>query len=133
MNNCPCGRNKPYAVCCEPVHNDIQLAITAEDLMRSRYSAFTLGMGSYLFKSHHSTTRVESEKNAIEKWAKSVQWMRLEVLNTTKGMANDTNGTVEFKAFFMEAGKLQIIHENSTFSKENGHWVYLGMVSDVSP
>jgi SEC-C motif-containing protein len=125
MTNCPCGRNKAYAECCQRIHDNMSMAITAEDLMRSRYSAFTLCLGDYLFESHHSKNRVVADKLNIEKWAKSVQWMSLEVLDTSNGLVNDEFGTVEFKAFFIEAGKLQIIHENSTFSKENGHWVYV--------
>lgn len=126
--NCPCGRNKSYTDCCKLIHLDITKAQTAEDLMRSRYAAFTLGMGDYLFKSQSSKTRVEADKEAIQKWSKSVQWMSLDILNTTQGLANDTYGTVEFKAFFMERGKLDVIHENSTFGIENGHWVYVDAI-----
>ena len=35
-------------------------------------------------------------------------------------------GTVEFKAHFMENSAINVIHENSEFCKEDGHWVYLG-------
>lgn len=125
MNNCPCGRSKTYENCCGAIHQNIELAFTAEDLMRSRYSAFVKGNGDYLYKSHSENTRKESEKKDIERWAKSVQWMNLDVLNTNKGSKSDKQGTVEFKAFFIEGGKLQVIHENSFFSKENGHWVYV--------
>ena len=125
---CPCGRNKTYVKCCGMAHKDILLAKTAEDLMRSRYTAFTLGGGDYLFESHYSKARKLSDKKSIQNWAKSVQWMKLDVLNSTKGSENDNEGTVEFKAYFMEAGKLDTIHENSLFTKENGHWVYVDAV-----
>lgn len=124
--NCPCGRKKLYAQCCEMIHKDIFNAKTAEDLMRSRYTAFTLGDVDYLMASQHSSTKEEAQKEEIQNWAKSVQWMKLDVLNRTKGLENDTVGTVAFKAFFKEGGRLDEIHENSTFCKENGHWVYLG-------
>tara|TARA_R110001583_G_scaffold14849_6_gene61795 strand:+ start:20 stop:325 length:306 start_codon:yes stop_codon:yes gene_type:complete len=95
--------------------------------MRSRYSAFVLANIDYLQKSHHSKTRPSKKENRdIEKWTKSVKWLKLEVLKTTKGIANDTIGTVEFKAFFMENGAINVIHENSKFSIENNHWVYVG-------
>ncbi len=128
INACPCGRNKWYTECCEPNHKNVKQAKTAEDLMRSRYTAFTLGKGDYLFKSQSSQTRKSTDIKPIEKWAKSVQWMKLDVLNTTKGGENDTEGTVEFNAYFMEGGKLDTIHENSLFTKENGHWVYVDAV-----
>ena len=128
MRNCPCGHLKPYEECCKIIHIDIKKAITAEDLMRSRYAAFALGNGDYLFNSHDAKTRITADKKAIENWAKSVQWMSLEIINSTLGTESDATGTVEFKAFFIEAGKLDTIHENSKFRKENDHWVYVDRV-----
>ncbi|AXT55272.1 Sec-C motif domain protein [Aquimarina sp. MMG015] len=126
MNKCYCGKDKSYNNCCGTVHKDILKASTAEDLMRSRYSAFVLTNGDYLMKSHHSTTRPLKEKKSIVTWAKSVNWVKLEVLNTTDGLEYDMKGTVEFKAFYFEKNKIECIHENSAFIKENGYWVYLG-------
>ncbi len=124
--NCYCGNQKSYSNCCEQAHNDISTALTAEQLMRSRYSAFVLANGDYLMKSHHSKTRPILRKESIVKWAKSVQWIKLEVLETSKGLQNDTKGTVTFNAHFNENGKVDVIHEKSAFVKENNHWTYLG-------
>ncbi|WP_378174300.1 YchJ family protein [Aquimarina sp. SS2-1] len=126
MSKCHCGRLLSYDVCCRRIHQDITLARTAEDLMRSRYSAFVVADGDYLMKSHHSSTRPLKEKKSIVKWTKSVNWVKLEVLNSSKGSESDEEGTVAFKAFYFENGALEIIHENSKFVKENGFWVYLG-------
>ncbi len=124
--SCPCGSNKEYSNCCERIHKDIFKAKTAEQLMRSRYTAFTLGDVDYLMDSQHSTTRDTEDKTEIENWAKSVRWIKLEILNSTQGQDTDEQGTVEFRAHFEEEGKRDQIHENSTFCKENGHWVYVG-------
>lgn len=104
---------------------DIKKVQTAEQLMRSRYSAFVLADGDYLMKSHHATTRPIKEKKSIVKWAKSVQWIRLEILEATDGLLNHEKGTVRFKAFFFENGSVQVIQENSLFKKENGIWFYM--------
>ena len=130
MSKCYCGRPKLYDVCCGEIHKTSKKAITAEDLMRSRYSAFVLAKGDYLMRSHHSSTRPLKEKKAIIKWAKSVKWVRLEVLHTTNGSGFDEEGTVEFKAFYFENGALEVIHENSQFVKENEYWMYLGEVNN---
>ncbi len=124
---CPCGSGKDYALCCEIAHSNICNIDTAEQLMRSRYSAFFLADGDYLHKSHHSNTRPKrkSERNEIVKWTKSVVWIKLEIVNTSDGLKYDNTGSVEFKAYYMENGKPGIIHENSSFQKENGHWVYV--------
>ena len=125
---CPCGKKMPYLKCCGQFHESIQLVKTAEDLMRSRYTAFTKGMGDYLMISHHSTTRPNSEKDEIEKWAKSAEWDHLEIVSKFKGGPTDSIGVVEFKAFFhvtsFGSKKMDCIHEKSEFLKENGHWVY---------
>ena len=99
---------------------------TAQQLMRSRYSAFVLANGDYLMETHHSSTRPTSEKKAIVKWAKSVEWIKLEVQEATKGLEKDEEGTVTFNAYFYETGKVDVIHEKSAFIKENNKWYYLG-------
>jgi len=129
MNNqpCPCGTTLPYSQCCKKAHDDIFSVTTAEQLMRSRYSAYVLAIGDYLWLSHHSSTRPKKHRERKEtiKWAKSVQWMKLDVLRTVAGAANDTHGEVHFKAYFSAGGHIECIDEHSTFCKENGHWVYL--------
>ncbi|MDG1475512.1 MAG: YchJ family metal-binding protein [Vicingaceae bacterium] len=125
--SCNCGSGKSYASCCEIAHQDITQVKTAEQLMRSRYTAFTLAYGDYLMESHHVSTRPLSEKAEIVAWAKSVEWDKLEVKSTNKGLENDKEGTVKFKAHFKENGKQRFIKENSKFIKENGVWYYLGL------
>lgn len=125
--NCYCGNLKDYVNCCEKIHKDLANAKTAEQLMRSRYSAFVLANGDFLMKSHYSKTRPTSEKKAIVAWAKSVNWIKLEIIDTTMGLENDTNGTVTFNAYFYQHGKVDVIHEKSAFKKENKHWKYLGL------
>lgn len=117
--NCPCNPSKLYKDCCFKAHNNIKDVISAEQLMRSRYSAFVLADIKYLHKSHHSTTRLsKKEYKELEKWTKSVEWVKLEIINTTEY-------TVHFHAFFKENGNLESIQENSIFCKENNYWVYL--------
>ena len=102
-------------------------AKTAEQLMRSRYSAFVLAKGDYLIESHHSKTRKPKEKKAIVDWAKSVEFIKLEITETTNGLEHNTEGTVTFNAYFYEHGNVEVIHEKSAFVKENNHWKYLGL------
>lgn len=125
--NCYCGNTKSYKDCCEVYHKNGGKTETAEQLMRSRYSAFVLANGDYLMLTHHSASRPIHEKKAIVKWAKSVEWIKLEILQTSKGNENDTDGTVTFNAYFYELGKVNVIHEKSAFIKENNQWTYLGL------
>jgi len=124
MNDCPCGSKRSINECCYAIISGKRNAVTAEELMRSRYVAFTLADGAYLMKSHHPETRPVKDRKAIESWAKSVQWIGLVILNKELGEAPDNKGYVEFKAIFSEQGKLAEIHEKSLFKKENGTWFY---------
>jgi len=128
MINCPCGKTRNYQECCGQAHSNPSFIKTAEDLMRSRYSAFTLANGPYLIETHHSETRKHVDEKEIVDWAKSVKWERLEIMNKSQGLENDDMGTVEFKAYFKEKGKPSYIHENSLFKREYGVWKYYGRI-----
>ncbi len=119
--NCYCGTEKSYIDCCEIFHKNNGVTETAQQLMRSRYSAFVLANGDYLMQTHHKSTRPIKERKAIVKWAKSVQWLKLEVLSFTID-------TVKFNAHFLQDGIPEVIHENSKFVKENNRWFYKGFV-----
>lgn len=123
---CYCGNKKTYTACCEVFHLNKGKTETAEQLMRSRYSAFVLANGDYLMQTHHCSTRPIKEKKAIVKWTKSVDWIKLEVLETTKGLEKDLEGTVTFNAYFYKNESTELIHEKSAFLKENDTWYYLG-------
>jgi len=125
--SCPCGLQNTYEECCGKIHKSIFNAKTAEQLMRSRYTAFVKAKGNYLMQSHHSSTRPIKDKKALVNWAKSVSWIKLEVLETFMGKEKDSEGTVTFKAIFYENGKINSIDEKSAFIKEHNHWVYLGL------
>ncbi|MGQ1786724.1 MULTISPECIES: YchJ family protein [unclassified Saccharicrinis] len=125
MNSiCPCGSNKAANICCLPIIKGYKNAQTAEELMRSRYTAFTFADVEYLMASQHSKTRNIKEKKEIKKWAQSVSWIGLSILSRKNGLPNDDSASVEFKAVFMESGLLNHIHEISIFEKEAGKWVY---------
>lgn len=121
---CYCKSEKPFNKCCEPFISGEDNAKTAEQLMRSRYSGFVLASINYLMSTHHASSRPFNERKAILKWTKSVKWIGLEIVNKKAGLENDLEGWVEFKATYIENGKIECIHENSYFVKENGNWFY---------
>jgi SEC-C motif domain protein len=121
---CPCGSGLTYAECCGPLHDGTRTAATAEQLMRSRYSAFAVGDPAYLLATWHSTTRPHSLDLDPE-----VRWTGLEVLATTGGALLAAEGTVEFRAHHVVDGRSGAQHENSRFVREDGRWRYLDGVS----
>lgn len=123
--NCPCGSGNSYATCCGAIIEGRQAAPTAERLMRSRYTAFTLANGDYLMKSWDPQTRDLEEQVSLEQWARSVNWIKLQIFNTEAGTEEDETGTVSFRAWYREKGKLRQIAEKSFFQKINGTWIYV--------
>ncbi|MEW2358104.1 YchJ family metal-binding protein [Spirillospora sp. NPDC029432] len=113
---CPCGSSAPYRDCCGRLHRGQAQARTAEELMRSRFSAFAVRDAAYLLKSWHPGTRPRT----IDLPA-GLRWERLEILNTAEGSPFHTKGTVEFRAYHSQ-GEL---HEVSRFVRHEGAWVYL--------
>jgi SEC-C motif-containing protein len=113
---CPCGTGLPYPECCGRLHDGTATAATAEQLMRSRYSAFVVGDPAYLQQTWHPSTRPRSLQLDPD-----VRWTGLEIVATTGGAMLDTEGTVEFRAH--RVGGVQ--SELSRFRRENGRWFYL--------
>lgn len=117
---CPCGLPAPYADCCGRLHDGHTSATTAEQLMRSRYSAFVVRDAAYLLRTWYSANRPR-ELHLDD----DIEWTGLEILNTTAGSPFHTEGTVEFRATYEANGTPGNQHENSHFTRENGSWVYV--------
>ncbi len=117
---CPCGSGQAYAKCCEPYHKEEQLPQTAQQLMRSRYSAFVKGMNEYLLQSWHESTRPEHLQLEA-----GVNWFGLRIIDNQAGGADDIEGFVEFEAEFAGHDRLQCLHERSRFLREEGRWYYV--------
>jgi SEC-C motif-containing protein len=121
---CPCGSDKKYKECCGLVHQDMVYAKTAEDLMRARYTAFVLADGDFLIESFHADTKKPEMKEQLVAWAKSMEWIGLDILRTRQGQEGDEEGVVEFKAHFKEGRKIRVLQQRSKFVREFGSWRY---------
>ena len=124
MGNCPCGSEIDYSECCNPLIHENKPALTAEALMRSRYTAFTEAAVDYIRATTHPDHRAQFDSNAIRDWAENSQWQGLEILNTTAGMEADETGEVEFIATYTQKGIETKHHENSQFRKKDGRWFF---------
>ena len=132
---CPCG-GASYASCCGPYIAGDALPPTAETLMRSRYTAFTLRDEPYLLATWHASTRPIDALFAEEE---KVHWLGLEVksalrLRQRKAESDDQTeeihrDSVEFVARYKVNGRAHRLHEVSRFVREAGdggmRWFYL--------
>jgi SEC-C motif-containing protein len=124
QRRCPCGSGLSYADCCGRLHDGTATAATAEQLMRSRYSAFALGLPEYLRATWHPTTRPRDLD-----LDPGVHWTGLDILATSGGSLLDAEGTVEFRAHYVAAGAAGAQHERSRFVRDAGAWRYLDGVA----
>lgn len=131
---CPCGSGSSYDNCCEPLIKGTKLPETAEQLMRSRYSAFVKADVEYLKKTLAPESRSDFDMVATKKWAEEAQWKGLKIMSTEKGTTDDNKGTVEFVATYVVDGEGLDHHEVSKFRKaDSGQWYFVDGDSHTHP
>lgn len=133
---CPCGGGA-YGSCCGPLIAGEQLAVTAEQLMRSRYSAFALAASDpeaieHLLRTHPETGQTAAaRRKALKESCRNIQWLSLNVLDCQDGGPLDQQGTVTFEAHCRDRDRREgVLKECSRFGRgESGEWLYLEALS----
>ena len=128
LSLCPCGVGE-YATCCQPLHLGQKRAETAEQLMRSRYSAFVKQEIEYIVQTTAIGQQQALEVNAITDWSKANQWLKLEIVQAQEKLAKH-HAQVEFKAHYHDGQQAQIHYEVSHFVKHDGAWYFLDPTTD---
>ena len=117
---CPCGSGRVLEACCGRFHAGAP-APDAETLMRSRYSAYVLGLEEYLLATWHPDTRPAAlELDATPR----PQWLVLAVKAHVP--LDASHATVEFVARYKLNGRALRLHETSRFEYADGRWLYVG-------
>jgi SEC-C motif-containing protein len=122
---CPCTSKKTYDRCCGPFIEGGQAPATAEQLMRSRFSAYALGKVDYLIATHSAAKRSAENREDLVAYCKSVQCVGLKIVAKQGGGLEDTEGIVTFHASLQANGRRTLHIETSTFAREDGRWVYV--------
>ena len=120
---CYCCSNKTYLDCCKPFLDGVSLPSSAEELMRSRYSAFCTSDYDYL-----NQTALHQSMQPDDIPTQPYHWIKLTILNKKLGQKNDSTGTIEFKADFTFDNGFHTLHEISQFKKISNRWYYTGGV-----
>lgn len=84
--------------------------------MRSRYSAYVVGVIDYLLATWHPSTSPGDLELQL------VKWLGLEVLHAE---SSGDAGLVEFVARCRVNGRAQRLHESSRFIRQDGRWYYI--------
>lgn len=118
---CPCGSALTYAGCCGRWHAGVQhlQAPDAQALMRSRYSAYVLGLGDYL-----RATWAEATRPASIEFEPGLRWLGLQV--RAHRPIDADHAEVEFVARSKLGGRAHRLHETSRFARDAaGRWMYV--------
>ncbi|MGY1458524.1 MULTISPECIES: YchJ family protein [unclassified Luteimonas] len=116
---CPCNPLSTYAACCQPLHEGAPAA-SAEALMRSRYSAYVLGLRDYLLATWHPDTRPVA-LNLDD--TPGLKWLGLDVKRHAD--AGDGTAVVAFVARYRLGGAPAVrMRELSRFERVDGRWLY---------
>lgn len=121
---CPCCSGKSYQACCQPLHKGSK-AESPEQLMRSRYSAFSQGNSQYLLETSSEQLRGSLTKDDLDQTCEAFQFVSLEIVSAQ-------SETVEFIANLLLDNELHSLHETSSFIMQNGNWKYdTGVLKDT--
>ncbi len=128
--SCPCGRELPLSRCCGRFLDGEALPETAEDLMRSRYSAHVLERIEYLRDTLWPRHQPLFDTAGTARRAADNHWTGLTVIAVHGGGSADREGTVLFEARFLAGGQLVTHRECSRFRKKKGRWYYVEAVPE---
>lgn len=126
MNTCPCGSTLAYEACCQAIIKGERSAETAEQLMRSRYSAYVMKEIDYLRTSLHPDHRGDFNEKTTRAWAEGAEWHGLEIIETIGGGPDDSEGKVSFAVTYTEQGSRKDYRERAQFSRKDGTWYLVG-------
>jgi SEC-C motif-containing protein len=102
---------------------------TAEQLMRSRFSAYALGKVDYLIGTRPEAKRADESREELATYCKAVSCVGLKIISKEKGGKDDETGVVTFHASLQTNGRRSLHIETSSFARENGRWVYVDGVT----
>jgi len=115
---CPCGGGQ-LTSCCGRIIEGGAIAQTALELMRSRYTAYTLQDEPYLEATWYGSTR---PTGSLLDESERIKWLSLEICAHHE---EGSDASVEFIARYKIQGRAHQLHEISRFVREDGRWFYL--------
>ncbi len=124
--SCPCGSGKLFGDCCEPVISGARLAVTAEQLMRARFTAHVTYDTLFLHRTYRPTSK---QKFIQDPEVPTLQWKKLVVHAHDVGPNPDT-AYVTFTAYGEEQGVEQVLEEKAEFVRQDGAWIYTRAVRE---
>jgi SEC-C motif-containing protein len=127
---CPCGNKKIYTECCGRFIDGTAFPATPEELMRSRYTAYSLGQIDYIEKTMRPPASDHFDAVREKSLVRDTHWDHLTVMNSS---FDSNKGYVEFIATYSADGKKNTLHEISEFHFDDGKWYYVDGKQGINP
>ncbi|KUM44402.1 YchJ family protein [Pseudomonas sp. EpS/L25] len=121
---CPCGSAHALGDCCGRYHAGMP-APDAERLMRSRYSAYVLGLIDYLVATTAPALQQRLDREALTAWSLGSRWQGLQVLEHSAEPGDPAHARVAFVARWEDGRGAHRHEERSGFVQRNGRWYFL--------
>ncbi|MDG1581373.1 YchJ family protein [Pseudomonas sp. GOM6] len=121
---CHCGSGDPLEACCDKYHQGTP-APSAEALMRSRYSAYVLGLIDYLRDTTLPAQQSGLDLAGIRAWSLGSTWLGLEVESSEVIGAQPEHAFVTFTASWHDGTSQHSHRERSAFVQRNGRWYFI--------
>lgn len=93
--------------------------------MRSRYSAYALGLVDYLVHSTLAAQQAGLDLDAIRAWSLGSTWLGLEVEETQLIDGEPQHAYVTFTARWRDEGGAHSHRERSAFVRHGGTWYFI--------
>ncbi|QBF28117.1 YchJ family protein [Pseudomonas tructae] len=121
---CPCGSGDLLDTCCGHYHAGLP-APDARTLMRSRYSAYVLGLVDYLVATTLPAQQAGLDREAIKAWSQQSTWLGLEVESAEVFGGKPEHAFVTFTARWHDNDGEHSHRERSAFVQNLGKWYFI--------
>ncbi|MFT6336571.1 MAG: SEC-C motif-containing protein [Halioglobus sp.] len=121
---CPCMSGSSYISCCAKYHTGLSKSETAEQLMRSRYTAYHMSLIDYLVNTTHPNKLRPNYRHQLESTKDDMDWTGLKIISSSMGTKTDKIGKVRFIAQYVMKAEKSSMEEHSRFRRYKGDWVY---------
>lgn len=123
MTECACGSGRAFESCCQPYINGAP-APTAEALMRSRYTAMSLGHLDHIERTSTEKALRAFNRVDMESSIPNVEWLGLEVTGRQDGGPDDDEGIVTFGFRYRFQDRDHAQREIARLQRVDGIWLY---------
>lgn len=128
---CPCGSGSLLDNCCGRYHRS-GCAPDARQLMRSRYSAYVLGLVDYLVATTLPAQQARLDQAAMAAWSAEATWLGLEVEQAEVIGGTPEHAFVTFTARWHDRQGEHSHRERSAFVQVEGRWYFIDSTVPLS-